>query len=153
MLSELTRGGTLKDGSAAFPCDVVAKAIYTSPDFVMLLLPMQTMVTAVGEPASKIQRTHMQTDAGSASRQPQQNRKGGNGKRNAIQKAPIPNTLPGCVASRGDGQPICFSFNIKSQGCTTCQPGDRCRKGWHVCAKETSPGVACGKPHPQHEHA
>ena len=39
----------------------------------------------------------------------------------------------GFVTKTKDGEPICFGFNLAS-GCPDASPGQRCKKGWHVCA-------------------
>ena len=46
----------------------------------------------------------------------------------------IPNELrfPGLEGTDGNGQPICFAYNIS--GCDKAPPGGRCQKGRHVCA-------------------
>jgi len=46
----------------------------------------------------------------------------------------IPNELrfPGVEATDGNGQPICFAYNIS--GCDKAPPGGRCPKGSRVCA-------------------
>ena len=44
-----------------------------------------------------------------------------------------------------DGEPICFGFNL--DGCDKAAPGERCYKGFHVCARK-----GCQKAHPQRDH-
>ena len=34
--------------------------------------------------------------------------------------------------TRSKGDSICFSFNLG--GCDLAAPGQKCSKGWHVCA-------------------
>lgn len=57
----------------------------------------------------------------------------------------MPPELIGQNATNGDGEPICFSFNLN--GCRGAKAGQRCSKGWHVCAK---PG--CDGHHSQRDH-
>jgi hypothetical protein len=64
-------------------------------------------------------------------------------------KAPaLPAAMLGtCTNKTGDGQNICFGFNMKS--CSHAghvQPGARCPRGLHACARLKS-GVACGGTH------
>ena len=40
----------------------------------------------------------------------------------------------GLAVKTKDGEPICFNFNM-SGGCSAASLGQRCPKGWHVCAK------------------
>ena len=44
-----------------------------------------------------------------------------------------------------NGEPICFNYNIR--GCPNAAPGQRCPRGWHVCAE-----TGCQKNHPMFEH-
>jgi len=50
------------------------------------------------------------------------------------EKGALPSDLrfPGVEATDGNGQPICFAYNIS--GCDKAPPGGRCAKGRHVCA-------------------
>ena len=43
-----------------------------------------------------------------------------------------PPEMHGKATRTKDNEPICFAYNI--QGCSLAQPGQRCPKGWHVCA-------------------
>ena len=45
----------------------------------------------------------------------------------------------------GNGEPICFNYNLR--GCPNAAAGQRCPRGWHVCAE---PG--CQKNHPMSDH-
>ena len=53
----------------------------------------------------------------------------------------MPKELQGQRAARGDGEPICFGFNLET--CQAVSPGAKCSNGGHICCR---PG--CGKPHP-----
>ena len=44
-----------------------------------------------------------------------------------------------------NGEPICFNYNIR--GCPNAAPGQRCPRGWHVCAE-----TGCQKNHPMFDH-
>ena len=63
----------------------------------------------------------------------------GKGKRNPAVPLPLLNlgcvarTPPGCTAALPE-EPICFSYNLPG-GCPNAQPGQRCSKGLHICAK------------------
>ncbi len=59
---------------------------------------------------------------------------------------PMPKGLIGKARTTEDGRPICFNFNL--EGCPNAQRGDRCPRGFHVCAE---PG--CEGNHPLHEHS
>ena len=62
-------------------------------------------------------------------------------------------TLPGpmvgtCTAKTKEGVPLCFGYNTGR--CNSVQPGQRCQRGLHGCAKLVN-GDACGKAHPYTE--
>lgn len=38
---------------------------------------------------------------------------------------------------KAGGKHVCFAYNL--EGCPNASPGDRCRRGWHLCAE---PGCA-----------
>ena len=52
----------------------------------------------------------------------------------------MPTELIGQNAVTGEGDPICFSYNMG--GCKGAKSGERCAKGYHVCSK-------CGAGHSQ----
>ena len=53
--------------------------------------------------------------------------------------------MEGKARTTAAGEPLCFNFNIK--GCPKAKPGERCDRGWHLCAE-----IGCQKPHPMREH-
>ena len=42
--------------------------------------------------------------------------------------------MAGMATKTKDNESICFNYNL-AHGCTLAQPGQRCPRGWHVCAK------------------
>ena len=54
----------------------------------------------------------------------------------------LPEALKGCSSSSSGGKRLCFAYNIN--GCDKAQPGERCDKGYHLCATKN-----CGGKHPQ----
>lgn len=64
----------------------------------------------------------------------------GKGKGKSTGKLPLPLRARGVASSDGEGNPVCFGFNLGS--CTAAPPGGRCPKGRHVCALTT-----CGQSH------
>ena len=80
---------------------------------------------------------------------PQQKGKGNHGKgRGKGKSPPVPQELRGKWHKTGSGDPICFGFNCKS-GCSdkSVKPGQRCSKGYHVCAEPR-----CGGEHSLQQH-
>ena len=47
-------------------------------------------------------------------------------------KLPIALRFPGVNPNDGDGNPICYAYNLPG-GCDKAPPGGRCPKGRHVC--------------------
>jgi len=65
-------------------------------------------------------------------------KKGGGKKQFRVKQAP--KELQGKTLQTLSGDNICYAFNLG--GCADAAPGERCPRGWHICAQ---PG--CGKPH------
>jgi len=57
----------------------------------------------------------------------------------------LPDELKGKATKTARGEPICFAYNLS--GCSGAVPGQKCSKGYHVCAE---PG--CGKAHCLKDH-
>ena len=53
--------------------------------------------------------------------------------------------LAGKCRQTAAGEPICFNYNLR--GCSGAAAGQRCERGWHLCAE---PGFQ--KAHPLSEH-
>ena len=78
--------------------------------------------------------------------------KGGKGKGKDKGKAPpLPKEMREGGKHRGmslDGRKICYGYNLP-KGCTECEPGKQCKKGWHICSidgcKETHSATICPK--------
>ena len=51
---------------------------------------------------------------------------------------PRPKELIGHYTTTPEGENLCFNYNLSS--CDQARPGERCSKGWHLCAK-----AACAK--------
>ncbi len=54
----------------------------------------------------------------------------------------LPEALKGCASSKSEGKRICFAYNI--DGCDKAQAGERCEKGYHLCATK---GCGGKRPH------
>ena len=48
-----------------------------------------------------------------------------------------------------DDRRICYAYNM-SKGCTECEPGKQCKRGWHICArkgcKDVHSATTCTRP-------
>jgi len=81
--------------------------------------------------------------------QPSNKGKGfGKGKRSGKSSPPVPNELRGKWHRTAAGDPICFGFNCRS-GCAEkgIKPGQKCSKGYHICAEPK-----CGGDHSLQQH-
>ena len=70
----------------------------------------------------------------------------GKGDRKGDRGGSAPEGLRNKCTRLPSGEPICFSFNLG--GCNAAKPGQRCPRGWHVCAE---PG--CGGSHSLAQHS
>ena len=74
--------------------------------------------------------------------------KGGRGKGKFDRNRNRPQAMEGKARSTANGDPICFAYNL--QGCNQAKPGERCPRGWHLCADprcQTTP-----QPHSMSSH-
>jgi len=46
----------------------------------------------------------------------------------------LPAGLQGKRGKTDNTEPLCFNFNLP-KGCTGARPGERCSRGWHLCAQ------------------
>ena len=59
---------------------------------------------------------------------------------------PMPSELRGKWHKHSNGEPLCFGFNT-ARGCTHAKDGEKCNKGWHLCAEPK-----CLQPHSLQAH-
>ena len=59
---------------------------------------------------------------------------------------PMPSELRGKWHKHSNGEPLCFGYNT-SRGCTHAKDGEKCNKGWHLCAEPK-----CLQPHSLQAH-
>ena len=73
---------------------------------------------------------------------------GAKGKTKGRPGPPVPQELRGKWHKTSSGEPICFGYNCKS-GCPEkgIKPGQRCSKGYHICAEPK-----CGGDHSLQQH-
>ena len=158
--------GSLKPGSDCPVLDGYLVKVLTSPKVVIHLTPL-----AGSNPAkrpneggseqetelSKRQRKARNRAAAKASTAfgkgqqipvyiPAQPKGGGKGVKGKVRPVIMPAGLHGGVRDNGEG-PLCFAHNLL-QGCPNAQPGQRCPRGLHKCAK---PG--CREVHSFQQHS
>ena len=59
----------------------------------------------------------------------------------------VPQSLIGKAMETPGGERLCWAFNLPS-GCQAAKPGEKCNRGWHLCAE---PG--CAKAHSVVQHS
>ena len=59
---------------------------------------------------------------------------------------PMPTELRGKWRKHSNGEPLCFGYNT-SRGCNHAKDGEKCNKGWHLCAEPK-----CLQPHSLQAH-
>jgi len=134
-MQPLPRGSSSSASSSSFP---PAPPGQPRPD--RELQTLRNQLNQAREQNSNLKRK-MSTTSGVNLVQDWKKGKGkGKGKKdNRPRQAPA--ELRGKQLTTSNGDNICYSFNLG--GCPDAAPGERCPKGWHVCAE---PG--CGKAHP-----
>ena len=74
---------------------------------------------------------------------------GGDGDGSARGSQRMPAGLIGGIAVTADGRRVCFGYNLGTcPESSTVQPGQQCKKGFHICCKPS-----CGKDHTFKDHA
>lgn len=140
-MADETRSGIVPITTGNFPRQVALEKWSTHSDVLFFLLPM---------PGSSSSSTNYNKDRSSEYQERRYNPKGspkgkGKGKGKDFGKNKhnrIPPFLPeGCAIKTAKGQQVCFGYNSE-RGCTFAQPGKRCTRGFHLCAK-----INCGGAH------
>ena len=145
---ELCKSNLKVDENGKHPLDDALLGLYTSPEVVFHLLPVpqsssSTKKSEKSEPADRSRSPRR-------SNPPKQNKppkKPFNKNKGQDKRVKVPTALSGHSGTNGQGQRICYNFNLK-HGCsnsTHTKDGQlRCVKGNHQCIK-------CFKDHPVHE--
>ena len=134
-VQELTRDGIRPLPTGDRPLDAVIRNLEGDHNVIYYMLPTPA---AKEKPAKKQPTDEKKSDKEYkwnkwTPKQSQWNKSQGSGK--------LPEALKGCASATKDGKRICFGYNI--DGCDKAQAGERCEKGYHLCA-----GKDCGGKHP-----
>ncbi len=157
-LSERTRDGLRRGVDGVLPIDKEIDDVLKSFDIVALVTPLpQVPASNKRERPQDDQDAGKPGKAGSRAARRKENRaaaqeaalqklrdeintlrsanKGDNnkGKAQGKGKGNVPRELLGKTTVTSDGVPICFNYNLN--GCSDARPGERCRRGLHVCAE------------------
>eukprot|EP00435_Cladocopium_sp_Y103_P056280 s2737_g19.t1 len=131
------------DGS--YPLGIALLELRNDPMIALYLAPVAKAVHASNnpnQPSSWRSQPYQTQTTGSKG-------KGSQAKGKSKGKSPpVPQELRGKWHKTSSGDPICFGFNCKS-GCPekNIKPGQRCSKGYHICAEPR-----CGGEHSLQQH-
>ena len=144
-LASHVRQGLQPDGTQTFPADAELLRLLALPGFELRLQPLRRVLHE--DRPAKMART----DDG-----PKGKGKGTPGNScsstNARPPASMPAELKDHAHRTSQGQPICFAFQLGNCPLKNKKPGQRCARGWHVCAFKMPNGQACGLPHSLKDH-
>ena len=134
-----------QDATGGYPLGVALLALRSGPYIALYLSPVAKSHAPAGESWTRRPGPYQSSS--------DRNSKGkGKGKKGGAKGAkgtpPMPKDLHGKWHRTQQGDPICFGFNTSS-GCAEkgIKPGERCRKGLHVCAEP-----CCQQRHSLTEH-
>ena len=144
LAGQLTRRGIQASGPGEQPVvDAFIGEILADTRFSMLLTPL--FKGSQRDRSRSGQRR--KTKSGGKGDTKKKGKGKGKSKNNDTYRTPIPHELlPHGVAYTSDDEAVCFGFNTK-KGCSDAGAGEKCKRGWHVCAYG-----GCFKDHPYHEH-
>ncbi|CAE7240138.1 unnamed protein product [Symbiodinium sp. CCMP2456] len=140
------------DGS--IPLDAVLPHVLSDPAVSFHLLPLA--LPEVEKPPKQwnvldnrgTKRQHENADQGNPG-QGRQNLKGGGNKgggKGKNDKLRVPKLLIGKWYQTREGERLCWAFNLPG-GCDKAKAGEKCERGWHLCAEPN-----CLKAHSLQEH-
>ena len=144
-LAAHVRQGLHPDGTQTFPADAELLRLLALPGFDLRLQPLRR--APQDERPSKLPRFE---DA------PKGKGKGGQSSARSSANTRPPASMPAELKDHAhrtsQGQPICFAFQLGNCPFKNKKPGQRCARGWHVCAFKMPSGQACGLSHSLKEH-
>jgi hypothetical protein len=130
-MAESTRGGIQATAAGIMPLTVAIADARADPIVMAMLQPLPrgggASVPRVPAPA-KVHGDDDETPPGGKKK-----RVKGKGKGGKNFSGPMPKALQGLHSKTIKGDPICFNFNLA--GCSAAKPGQKCVKGYHICAK------------------
>ena len=135
-----------RDGT--YPLGEALLALMHDPNITLFLMPVAKAASSSTSSPWRNQtqnrsEPYVQNTNPGKGRGKSKSKKGGRG------TPPIPTELRGKWHRTGSGEPLCFGFNCAT-GCNdkSVQPGQRCARGWHLCAEPK-----CQRPHSLQQHS
>jgi hypothetical protein len=132
--SEVVRANLTAAPGAPKPVDAAMMRLMDDPKVQYLLLPLPSLS---GTSSSHTAGTAPATNRAAPYVTPPKPKGGGKDKGKDKGKG-VPSIPDGCSGRDPKNRPICFGFN--TGGCKYAKPGQRCKRGFHVCWK-----TGCGK--------
>ena len=150
LTSDRCRRGLQIDSAGRYPAQDAFELARMDPLVTSLLQPLPFRAQSKDEPRHKNPRvdtkgkaTHGEVGGGRASGK---GGRGRGGKQSSGSRGVAPKELIGLNLRTKKGEPLCFAYNIN--GCTNAEPGQRCSKGFHICARclENHSKLGCTNP-------
>ena len=126
------RNGLKSSPDGTRPFEAALKANLFDPGFRYMLMPLRRRGKGKGGATE---------EEGSGGKQGKG--KGRGKKQGKPNKRPHP--MENKARETSSGEPLCFDFNLR--GCPDAKAGQKCARGWHLCAEH-----GCQKPHSMSEH-
>ena len=145
-LAAHVRKGLNADGSQTFPADAELLRLLALPAFELRLQPLRR--SSMDERPSKVPRLQDDQSKGKG----KSNQRASRSSTTAKPPASMPAELRQHAHRTAQGQPICFAYQLGTCPFKNKKGGQRCPRGWHVCAFKLSNGQACGQTHSLQQH-
>ena len=171
LLAQYTRAGVQSVGGIGRPCDLAMKEVLKSFEFFMAIAPRQTVVRQSAPPLPDSHRGPPIQKDGISKKEVKRVKQEAAAKRiaDAFAAAPVvppkreaprpprdgkkpkgrmPKGLEGMCSSTSaatGSKRVCYNYHLGT--CSDAQPGQQCKRGWHLCLKPTPSGEACSKAH------
>ena len=123
-------GSVRQAPDGTFPLGLRLLELRSDPTIALHLVPLARQVSA--QPAA--QRTSPYGTHGGKAQQHAAAERKGKGKGKKGKTPPMPAELKNKWHRTASGDPLCFGYNT-SRGCDQARDGERCPKGWHLCAE------------------
>ena len=125
-MSERCRTGLAMTALGIYPAEAALEAAKLDAMVVAVLQPLPRRSVA---PVAKVKSTIAKPKAEAKTAGKQK----GKGKGKETRGVAMPRALLGMKSKNEQGENLCFGYNLGT--CLKCQPGAKCDKGLHVCAK------------------
>jgi hypothetical protein len=133
LTSEECRGGITMKIPGTYPAEVAFQSVRAEPILTTLLQHLPAQRSGGGGGESKDVKRQRTADTGSKGSKGGGKNGKGKGKGQKTRTGQVPKALIGLNSRSRDGEPLCYGYNLS--GCSAAEPGRKCTKGYHFCAK------------------